>query len=239
MMMRTKQWVKKAFLIKVGLIIPVLTFYVYGIDSDDEDYQQFRGIDYKPLFEKLGERESGGYESLTRRPAFGNYRENADGTFCFDNQYAVVNHLGFMGKYQIGEALLIDLGYYEADDYYAKEGSERRKCEWDGRWRKKAKKEGVRSQFDFLANKKFQKKVVRKEFARNKKVIEQRFGDLSENRGRCNLDDRYTIFGILAATHLVGVWGVAATYHHNRFHLQELSDEINTAAEEYADLFSN
>lgn len=34
------------------------------------------------------------------------------------NQYQVENSLGFMGKYQFGEPLLIDLGYYQAEIYY-------------------------------------------------------------------------------------------------------------------------
>jgi len=46
--------------------------------------------------------------------------------------YYIENWLGFIGKYQFGEALLKDLGYYQADVYYTLPGVQRNN--WQGSW---------------------------------------------------------------------------------------------------------
>jgi LysM repeat protein len=61
--------------------------------------------------------------------------------------YNIENWLGFIGKYQFGEALLIDLGYYRAKTYFGKPGVQ--KNYWRGAW---IGKHGVYSKKDFLIN---------------------------------------------------------------------------------------
>jgi hypothetical protein len=59
-------------------------------------------------------------------PSRGSFRDMLEALGAFEsglppgnpNQYKVINRLGFMGKYQFGEALLIDLGYYKTPKPY-------------------------------------------------------------------------------------------------------------------------
>ena len=58
--------------------------------------------------------------------------DNTDPADLAQLQYHVHNTLGFLGKYQFGEPLLIDLGYYEpaASGFYGSTATN----EWLGTW---------------------------------------------------------------------------------------------------------
>lgn len=76
---------------------------------------------------------------------FESSRETKLGNPTYNN----TNNLrGFIGKYQFGEALLIDIGYYQANSYYGQPGFD--KNYWRGTW---TGKHGINSKEDFLNNK--------------------------------------------------------------------------------------
>lgn len=61
------------------------------------------------------------------------------------NQYQAENKLGFLEKYQFGEPLLIDLGYYKANIYYG-HGADTNY--WQGTW---TEKKGIDSWMNIAA----------------------------------------------------------------------------------------
>ncbi|MEO1725285.1 MAG: hypothetical protein AAFR84_23180 [Pseudomonadota bacterium] len=90
--------------------------------------------------------------------------------------YQSMNSLGFVG-YQFGEALLIDLGYYDDDLFY---GNGAATNTWDGTW---TGKNGVTSLADFMTAEK-QEIAIQEAFGYNLKIIE----DGLSNSGQ-SLDD--------------------------------------------------
>ncbi len=127
--------------------------------------------------------------------------------------YRSMNSLGFVG-YQFGEALLIDLGYYDDDFYYGNGATE---ITWDGTW---TGKNGVNSLEDFMT-KGAQDVAIQEAFGFNLGLIEELLA-----AGGASLDDyvgttrsyidngqvvevTLTLSGILAAAHLRGFDGVA------------------------------
>jgi hypothetical protein len=131
------------------------------------------------------------------------------------NQYRVENSLGFMGKYQFGEPLLIDLGYYKADVYYGK-GAD--KNYWRGTW---TGKKAIDSKAKFLDSSDVQEFAIREAFSLNW----QRLNDSLRSQGKSVNDYlgqqstfkdggvlktiTITLSGILAGAHLRGPYGVA------------------------------
>ncbi|MEO0761525.1 MAG: 1,4-beta-glucanase, partial [Pseudomonadota bacterium] len=128
--------------------------------------------------------------------------------------YRSMNTLGFVG-YQFGEALLIDLGYYDDDFFY---GAGAARNTWDGTW---TGKNGVTSLEDFMTAE-AQEIAIQEAFGFNLKVIEDGLGFAGES-----LDDyigttrsyvqngqtvtvELTLTGIMAAAHLRGAWGTLA-----------------------------
>ncbi|MDF1646256.1 MAG: hypothetical protein P1U61_04635 [Legionellaceae bacterium] len=155
-----------------------------------------------------------------------------------DLQYHVHNTLGFMGKYQFGEPLLIDLGYYvpAPSGYYGTTATN----EWQGEW---TGKNGVNSKEDFMSD--VQELAIREAFAMNMGVINQYLGQAGQT-----IDDftgqefAYTRFGeehvatvtmsgILASAHLQGPGGVAQLLLNN----VASSDEYGTNILFYMDKF--
>ena len=126
--------------------------------------------------------------------------------------YRSTNSLGFVG-FQFGEALLIDLGYYDDDLFY---GNGAATNTWDGTW---TGKNGVTSLDDFMT-KEAQTVAIQEAFGYNLQIIENGL----QNAGR-SLDDflgqttsytdgngapvtvELTLTGILAAAHLRGAYG--------------------------------
>lgn len=153
-------------------------------------------------------------------------------------QYHVHNTLGFLGKYQFGEPLLIDLGYYTpaATGYYGTTATNEWKGEWTG-------KHAVYSKTDFMTN--VQELAIREAFAMNMDTINQYLAQAGKT-----IDDflghqftysrlgevhvaTVSMSGILASAHLQGPGGVAQLLLH---HVAS-SDEYGTNILFYMDKF--
>ncbi|TNJ40598.1 hypothetical protein [Phaeobacter sp. B1627] len=124
-----------------------------------------------------------------------------------------MNSLGFVG-FQFGEALLIDLGYYQDDQYYLNGESENL---WDGSW---VGRNGVNSLDDFM-NYDVQEMAICEAFGYNLFLLDgmlSRSGQsTSEYVGQvlefqlasgATIEVQLTMTGILAAAHLRGATGV-------------------------------
>lgn len=128
-----------------------------------------------------------------------------------DMQYRSMNSLGFVG-YQFGEALLIDLGYYEDDVYY---GNGAATNTWDGTW---TGKNGAVSLEAFMTAE-VQEPAILDAFGYNLAVIENGLAqqgksltdflgtDAQYTSGGQTVTVELTLTGILAAAHLRGAWG--------------------------------
>jgi hypothetical protein len=152
-------------------------------------------------------------------------------------QYRSENSLGFVG-YQFGEALLIDLGYYEDDVYYGNGASSNT---WDGTF---TGKNGINSLDDLKTE--LQEKVILDAFGYNLNVIKNGL----QNSGQ-SLDDfigqtftytdvdgstvsvELTLTGILAAAHLRGAWGTLNLLQGGN----ASTDEYGTSILKYAQQF--
>lgn len=126
-------------------------------------------------------------------------------------QYTVENWLGFMGKYQFGEPLLIDLGYYAASVYY---GNGADKNYWNGAW---TGKRGITSKAAFLGSPEVQEAAIREAFYLNwqrvnsalataGQSVENYLGQTQTFYGGKVIT--ITLSGILAGAHLRGPGGV-------------------------------
>jgi hypothetical protein len=71
------------------------------------------------------------------------------------NRYTIENPYGFLGAYQMGEAALIDAGFYLPDGT--------KKNDWTGTWTSKAQGMGIHSKADFLGAKITQVKIKGKD----------------------------------------------------------------------------
>ena len=126
-------------------------------------------------------------------------------------QYQVENSLGFMGKYQFGEPLLIDLGYYQAEVFYM-HGADRNN--WQGRW---TGKRGVDSKATFKNSSEVQEAAIREAFALNlsriKAALAEQGQSVDSYLGQVKTFDGKTVTislsGLLAGAHLSGPYGVA------------------------------
>ncbi|MCC5603473.1 LysM peptidoglycan-binding domain-containing protein [Nostoc favosum] len=146
--------------------------------------------------------------------------------------YNIENQLGFIGKYQFGEALLIDLGYYQANFYYGNGAS---RNEWQGTW---TGKNGVNSKQDFLNNQNnVQETAIQEAFALNLSRINSQLRQnglsvrqfIGQQRGGVVI----TISGILAAAHLRGEGGVVQLLLYNQVSQDENGTSILTYLREF------
>ncbi|MEM7677481.1 MAG: calcium-binding protein, partial [Myxococcota bacterium] len=125
--------------------------------------------------------------------------------------YRSMNSLGFVG-YQFGEALLIDLGYYDDDFFY---GNGAASNTWDGTW---TGKNGATS-LDAFMTAEVQDQAILDAFGYNPAVIEngpahqgQSLDDFIGTTGSYvqngqTVTVELSLTGILAAAHLRGAWG--------------------------------
>ncbi|MHC5595205.1 MAG: hypothetical protein ACYTXC_04445 [Nostoc sp.] len=170
-----------------SLVIPEASYANSVFNNDDvaQTKQNSRTQGSFAQFKyKLGQRETG-----QSNPSYNNTK----------------NEWGFIGKYQFGEALLIDLGYYQANSYYGN-GADRNY--WRGRWTGKS---GVNSKQDFLNNKNnVQENAINEAFGLTWKRLN---GELQQHGRsvRQYLGKRtrtggivITTSGLLAASHLRG-----------------------------------
>jgi hypothetical protein len=114
--------------------------------------------------------------------------------------YRSLNSFGFVG-YQFGEALLIDLGYYDDDVYYGNGAST---ITWDGTW---TGKNGVTSLEDFMT-KDAQDVAIREAFGHNLGIIEDGLAaagkSLDDYLGTTINSVGMSLTGVLASAHLRG-----------------------------------
>ncbi len=126
---------------------------------------------YADFLDALGERESGG-------------------------DYAAVNSLGFLGKYQFGEAALVDAGFYRADGTA--------KNDWrTGYWTGEL---GVNSKADFLSNPAAQEAAIRAYMDLQWSYLQP----VRQYDGEVVAGIKITVSGMLAGAHLLGAGTLAA-----------------------------
>lgn len=115
-------------------------------------------------------------------------------------KYYIENTVGYIGKYQMGELALADVGLYIPNPNATKSNS------WTGTWTKKAKKMGIKSKEDFKKNPEVQ------EFANKEYKIKQwkailKMG-LDKYIGQTIRGCYITASGLLAGAHLKGAKGL-------------------------------
>ncbi|NJM68318.1 MAG: LysM peptidoglycan-binding domain-containing protein [Acaryochloris sp. RU_4_1] len=157
----------------------------------------------------------------------------------FPNPYLAENQLGFMGKYQFGEPLLIDLGYYAADVYYG-HGADRNN--WQGTWKGK---QGIGSKAAFQNSPQAQESAIREAFHLNWTRINNTFAaqgkSVNDYLDRVmTFNDRgvattvtITLSGLLAGAHLRGSGGVENLLLKGQVDHDENSTSILKYVDEY------
>ena len=153
--------------------------------------------------------------------------------------YASTNSLGFVG-YQFGEALLIDLGYYDDTVFF---GAGATTNTWDGTW---TGKNGVTSLAEFKTEA-AQEVAIREAFGFNLKIIEnglsnsgQSLADFigtsrsyQENGETVTVD--LTLTGIMAAAHLRGAYGTLNLLKSNSVSADEFGTSILRYIQQFGD----
>ncbi|RUT06448.1 hypothetical protein DSM106972_027050 [Dulcicalothrix desertica PCC 7102] len=154
-------------------------------------------------------------------------------------QYTSENTLGFMGKYQFGEPLLIDLGYYKADVYY---GNGADKNYWRGTW---TGKRGINSKEQFINSRDVQEAAIREAFNLNLQRVNSALAAGGQsinnylgqqktfNDGGASKTITISLSGIMAGAHLRGPYGVADLLLKNQPSHDEYGTSILKYIEEY------
>ncbi|USG60689.1 hypothetical protein NBZ79_16100 [Sneathiella marina] len=151
--------------------------------------------------------------------------------------YRSTNSLGFVG-FQFGEALLIDLGYYDDDFFY---GSGASSNTWDGVW---TGKNGANSLEDFMTQD-VQDIAIQDAFGHNLGIIQEglaaqgqtleqfigQTGSYIQNGQEVSVELSMT--GILAAAHLRGAYGLLDLLQGGAVS----SDEYGTSILQYIEQF--
>ena len=153
--------------------------------------------------------------------------------------YRSMNTLGFVG-YQFGEALLIDLGYYDDDVFY---GAGAASNTWDGTW---TGKNGVNSLEDFMT-KEAQEVAIQEAFGFNLKIIQEGLSNQGESLGdyigttRSYVENGQTVevpltlTGIMAAAHLRGAYGTLALLQGGSVSTDEFGTSILRYIQQFGD----
>ncbi len=136
---------------------------------------------YDDFFEMLGQRESSG------------------------NYMAVEKRYGYLGKYQMGEAALIDCGYYKRDGKINNVFSDKF---WTG-------KDGVRSKQEFLDSHQAQENAIREYMKVQWRYILAKDLDRFFSQSRNGI--LFTVSGLLAGAHLGGHGRLEVYLKNNRF----------------------
>ncbi|MBC6434918.1 hypothetical protein FM036_33315 [Nostoc sp. HG1] len=149
----------------------------------------------------------------------------------------IENALGFIGKYQFGEALLIELGYYQVENPYNGGGNGVVKNYWLGTW--KGKNE-INNKEDFLQNKNnVQGTAIREAFGLNSnrisQILQENGRSIEEFIGQEVQGAKITQSGILAAAHLRGESGVTNLLLKNEVSNDEFGTSILDYLREFAD----
>ncbi|WP_306142981.1 hypothetical protein [Roseibium sp. MMSF_3412] len=183
---------------------------------------------------QLDQWAGGGVE--TRFPQYTSWSQLTDAEWE-TMAYQSMNSLGFVG-FQFGEALLIDLGYYDDTVFY---GNGAATNTWDGTW---TGKNGVTSLQDFTT-KDAQTVAIQEAFGYNLEVLETQLAgsgqSLSDFIGQTasytqngqTVTVELTLTGILAAAHLRGAWGTASLLQGGAVS----TDEYGTSILQYIDQF--
>jgi len=124
--------------------------------------------------------------------------------------YYVINSLGYMGRYQMGENALIDAGYYKSRDQNTDKDSTN---DWDGQWTGKS---GINSKQNFLDGHAVQDQAVKEYAAKNWGYAKySTLGDVYNKdegftvwEGQVVNGVPITISGMLAGMHLLGIGGL-------------------------------
>ncbi|WP_434050877.1 MAG: hypothetical protein RDA78_16305 [Roseibium sp.] len=183
---------------------------------------------------QLDQWAGGGVE--TRFPQYTSWSQLTDAEWE-TMAYQSMNSLGFVG-FQFGEALLIDLGYYDDSVFY---GNGAATNTWDGTW---TGKNGVTSLEEFTT-KEAQTVAIQEAFGYNLQVLETQLAgsgqSLSDFIGQTasytqtgqTVTVELTLTGILAAAHLRGAWGTASLLQGGAVS----TDEYGTSILQYIDQF--
>ncbi|MEM6546646.1 MAG: 1,4-beta-glucanase [Pseudomonadota bacterium] len=151
--------------------------------------------------------------------------------------YRSMNSLGFVG-YQFGEALLIDLGYYDDDVFY---GNGAAANTWDGIW---TGKNGVESLETFMTGA-AQEIAIREAFGYNLQIIETGLAaqgtsleallgtTASYQQNGQTVEVELTLTGLMAAAHLRGAWGTLSLLQAGAVS----TDEFGTSILQYVEQF--
>ncbi|GAB5469585.1 MAG: hypothetical protein Kilf2KO_26150 [Rhodospirillales bacterium] len=155
-----------------------------------------------------------------------------------DMQYRSMNTLGFVG-YQFGEALLIDLGYYQDDFFY---GNGAASNTWDGTWTGKNGADSLESfkteavqEAAILDAFGFNLVVIEEGLAQQGKSLNDFIGTTGSYTGLsgATVQVELTLTGILAAAHLRGAWGTLDLLRNGAVS----SDENGTSILQYIEQF--
>jgi len=151
--------------------------------------------------------------------------------------YRSTNSLGFVG-FQFGEALLIDLGYYDDDFFYGAGASSNT---WDGTW---TGKNGANSLDDFMTQD-VQDIAIQDAFGHNLSIIQDglaaqgktleqfigQTGSYTQNGQEVSVE--LSLTGLLAAAHLRGAYGLLDLLQNGAVS----SDENGTSILQYIEQF--
>lgn len=139
---------------------------------------------YDMFFYWLGEKESGDLKN--------------PGRVSPQTQYRRINEAGYLGKYQMGEQILKDNGYYNFRGDPAQDNT--RIQDWKGQW---TGKRGINSIDDFINSPSAQEYAIRESMRQRWQAIHA--AGLDKFVGTNFRGVRVTESGLLAGAHLVGV----------------------------------